>query len=521
MTLLITKSQYKAESAHHIKNNFTFFIDEVIKTFKGDLMKTKEKYETLDPENWEEMKTLAHHMVDDAISYIEKVQERPVWQQIPEEAAAFFKSPAPHDPQGAEAVYREFTETVLPYPMGNIHPRFWGWYMGNGTVLGALADFLASIMNSNLAGGNHSAALVEEQVISWMKEILDMPEDASGLLVSGASMANLVGLAVARNSKAGFNVRETGLYNSSKQLRVYASTEVHSSNQKAVELLGIGSSNLRFIPVNEDYTINISELESAIAEDRKNGFHPICIIANAGTINTGAIDDLNALADICQRENIWFHVDGAIGAVAVIADIVKPQLAGIERCDSVAMDLHKWMHVPFEAGCILIRNSEDHRKTFSLTPEYLAHETRGLPAGNIWPSDLGIQLSREFRALKVWMTIKEHGLDRFGRMMERNIEQAHYFGKLIEKNADMELMAPIGLDIVCFRYNPGGKDDKRLNSLNKEILLQLHEQGIAVPSYTTLNGKYCLRIAIANHRSRKEDFDLLAKEVIRIGRELL
>lgn len=480
--------------------------------------------ETLDPTDWESMRALAHRMVDDALDYVATVRERPVWQPIPPEVAERLRQPAPHDPQGAEAAYADFVRDVLPYPLGNIHPRFWGWYMGNGTVLGALADFWAAIMNSNLGGGNHVAVLVEQQVINWMKDALHFPADASGLLVSGGSMANLVALAVARNARAGYDVRTEGIAPAQPPLVVYASSEVHSCNQKAVELLGLGSHGLRKLPVLADFRIDLRALEAAIAADRAAGKRPICVIGSAGTVNTGAVDDLNALADLCAREGLWFHVDGAIGAIAMLAPGVRDLLAGLERADSVALDLHKWLHVPFEAGCVLVRDRAAHRSTFALTPEYLEPAVRGLAGMNFWYSDYGLQLSREFRALKVWMSIKEHGLDRFGRMMDRNVAQARFLAQLVEGEARLELLAPVVLDIVCFRYRfdaaDAGADAAVCNAANKELLLRLQERGIAAPSSTVLRGQYCIRVAIANHRSTDEDFVALVSAVLAIGEEL-
>ena len=476
--------------------------------------------ETLDPTDWEAMRSLAHRMVDDAIDYVATVRERPVWQPTPAEVAEWLQQPAPHEPQGAEAAYADFVQNILPYPMGNIHPRFWAWYMGNGTVLGALADFWAAIMNPNMGGGNHAAILVEQQVIRWLQDVLHFPADAGGLLVSGGSMANLVGLAVARNVTAGYDVRADGVSAAQSPLVVYASSEVHSCNQKAVELLGLGSKALHKIPVMDDFRIDLRLLEQAIVDDRATGKLPICVIGSAGTVNTGAVDDLNALADLCLRDKMWFHVDGAIGAVAMLAESVCGLLAGIERADSVALDLHKWMHIPFEAGCVIVRDRAAHRSSFALTPEYLEPEVRGLAGTNFWYSDYGVQLSRQFRALKVWMSIKEHGLDRFGRMIDRNVAQAHYLKRLVEAEPRLEIMAPVELDIVCFRYCFASAPAGAQNALNKEIVLRLQEQGIAAPSLTTLRGQTCIRVAIASHRSTDDDFVLLVNHVLSIGDEL-
>jgi len=481
------------------------------------------KYETLDPENWDEMRDLAHRMVDDALDYIQSAGERPVWKPVPADVAERLKAPAPAEPSSPAEVYAEFQANILPYNLHTNHPRFWAWYMGSGTVMGAMADFLAAVLNPNVGGINHVAPRVEAQVIGWINEMMGYPQSASGILTSGASMANFTALTVARNTNCGYDVRREGVLAAPGPFTVYASTEIHSCNQKAVETLGLGSDGLRKVPVMDDYSIDMEALARQVTKDREAGMVPFCVIATAGTINTGAIDDMNAIADFCEQEGLWFHVDGAIGAVAVLADNVRDQLAGMERADSIALDLHKWMHIPFEAGCVVIRNAPAHRDSFALVPEYLQREDDGggMASGHYWPSDYGLQLTRQFRALKVWMSIKEHGLERFGRMIARNVEQAHYLGALVEATPELELTGPIGLDIVCFRYNPGGLDTEALNTLNRKLLVKLQEGGVAAPSYTTLKGNYCLRVAISNHRSRFEDFDLMVDEVIRIGKDLI
>jgi glutamate/tyrosine decarboxylase-like PLP-dependent enzyme len=478
------------------------------------------KEESLDPEDWHLMRALGQRMVDDMLTYLENVRNRHVWRPIPMEVKEYFNQPLPMEAQGPERTYRDFLEYVLPHPMGNIHPRFWGWVIGTGTPLGMLADMLAAGMNPNVGGADHIANYVESQVLDWCKEMLAYPTEASGLLVSGGSMANLVGLTVARNTKAEFDLRQQGIYASSRKMTLYGSKETHSSVQKAVELLGLGSNAFRQISVNKDFQIDLPELETAIARDRETDCQPFCVIGNAGTVNTGAIDDLEALAKICVRENLWFHVDGAFGALAGLSPELRPLVGGMEKADSLAFDLHKWMYMPYEVGCALVRQEEAHRKAFALTPDYLTHSDRGLAGGKIWFSDYGVQLSRGFRALKVWMSIKEHGVQKYGKVIKQNVDQAQYLAKLVEDSADLQLLAPVPLNIVCFRFIADQHDNETLNELNKELLIQLHESGVAAPSYTLINGRYALRVAITNHRSRREDFEVLVDEVLRLGNKL-
>ena len=475
--------------------------------------------ETLDPPDWADMGTLSHRILDDAIAYLKDVRERPVWREMPDKVRSFFSAPLPREPAPVADVYDDVARNVMPYPMGNIHPRFWSWYMGSSNFTGALGDFLAAIQGSNLGGGNHAAGLMDSQVVNWLKEMVGFPAAASGTLVSGGSMANIIGLTVARNVKAGVDVRERGVSAIPKPLRYYASDQVHSCHRKGMEALGLGNRALRRIPTDADLRIDIAALKAAIAEDRDAGFKPACVIGTAGTVNTGAIDDLQALAEVAAGEDLWFHVDGCIGALIAIAPENRSLVAGIEQADSIALDPHKLLHAPFEAGCALVRDASQHRNTFAVTPEYLESAPRGLASGE-WLFDYGLQTSRGFRALKIWMALREHGVEKFGRLIDQSIAQARYLTGLIEADPALELMAPTTVNIVSFRHRLNGTPEESLKAFNTEIMLRLQEEGIAALSDTTVHGRHCLRVAIANHRTRREDLDLLVREMLRLGREI-
>ncbi|ESX16603.1 MULTISPECIES: aspartate aminotransferase family protein [unclassified Mesorhizobium] len=475
--------------------------------------------ETLDPSDWADVQSLSHRIVDDAVAYLRDVRQRPVWQEMPGDVRDFFTASLPQSPTPLADIYGDVVDKVMPYPMGNIHPRFWSWYMGSSNFTGALGDFLAAIQGSNLGGGNHAAALMDGQVVDWCKQITGMPASASGTLVSGGSMANIIGLTVARNTKAGIDVREHGVGAIEKPLRFYGSDQVHSCHRKGMEALGLGNKALRRIASDAGLRIDIEALRAAISEDRAAGFKPACIIGNAGTVNTGAIDDLQALAKLAHEEDLWFHVDGCIGALIAIAPENARRVAGIEWADSIALDPHKWLHAPFEAGCALVRDASAHRKTFAVTPEYLESTPRGLASGQ-WLHDYGLQTSRGFKALKVWMALREHGVEKFGRLIDQNIAQGQYLSGLIAAEPALELTAPTSINIVCFRYRADGLDGERAKALNTEIMLRLQEEGIAAISDTTVQGQHCLRVAINNHRTRREDLDLLVAETVRLGNEI-
>jgi glutamate/tyrosine decarboxylase-like PLP-dependent enzyme len=403
--------------------------------------------------------------------------------------------------------------------MGNIHPRFWAWYMGAGCLTGALADFLAAIDGSNLGGGDTGANQVDHQVTDWLRQMMGFPEGASGTLVNGGSMANIVGLTAARNAMADVDLHRQSVADIGAPLRFYASDQVHSCHMKAMNLLGVGDTALARIATDDAFRMDLDALRAAIRTDRRQGVRPACVIATAGTTNTGSIDPLPEIADLCRNQGIWLHVDGCIGAMFSIAPSNRHLVAGIERADSLALDLHKGLHAPFDVGCALLRDRKLHRATFAENAEYLQVATRGLAAAEFL-HDYGLETTRGFRALKVWMMLRHHGVETFGRILDRNIAQALHLTALIDAAPELELMAPTATSVVCFRHAPGVMGEADLRAHNTEIMLRIQESGIAVITDTTIRGRHCLRGAICNHRTKNEDIDLLVREVLRIGAEI-
>ena len=476
---------------------------------------------TLDPVNWDQMRQLGHQMIDDLFDYWESIRDQKIWKPIPTEVKEFLDQPLPEKGQDPDQIYQEFKQNIFPYNKGNVHPRFFAWIQGTGTPMGVLADLLASGMNPNSAIGEHSAMYVDRQVVNWCKELMNFPKEASGILVSGGSMANITALTVARNSFREEKIRSKGLKAASAQLVLYCSVETHSCIQKAAEIIGLGTDAVRKIGVNDRYEMLVDELETQIQKDIEDGLLPFALVGTSGTVNTGAIDPLEDLLAISRKYGLWFHVDGAYGALAKLDPKYFARLRAIEEADSLAFDLHKWLYVPYEVGCALIRDAKKHRESFAVTPNYLLQESRGLSGGLDSVNNYGFELSRGFKALKIWMSLKEHGREKYAQMIAQNSAQAEYLGTLVEKSPELELTAPVSMSITCFRMIHPGLTEDQLRDLNREILLRLQEEGIASPSSTILNGKYTLRVANVNQRTRMEDMDLLVREVIRIGREVL
>ncbi len=470
---------------------------------------------TLDPSDWDSLRTQSHRMLDDMLDYVSQIRQRPVWQPTPEEVEQFFTSSLPVAPQSLQATHASFMQNVVPYAIGNSHPGFMGWVHGGGSVVGMLAEMLAAGLNSNLGGRDRIPIQVEQQVVRWMQQLFGFPESASGLFVTGSSLANLIGLLVARTSNIGTEIRALGLQQVREQLVAYTSCDAHSCLERAMEIAGMGRNQLRMIAVNERHQMNLLILQETIVADRAAGRTPFCVIGTAGTVNVGAIDDLRGIAEIASRERLWFHVDGACGALGMMSTKIATKLQGIQQADSIALDFHKWGQVQYDAGFVLVRDSQLHQDTFSSPADYLRRETRGMAAGSPLPCDFGPDLSRSFKALKVWFTMQVYGIDRLARMMEQTCELAEYLANCIERSSELELLAPVTLNIVCFRYRCEDAD-----RVNANIVVSIQESGIAAPSSTIVDGQFAIRAAIFNHRTSQLEIDNLLGASLRFGRSI-
>ncbi len=477
------------------------------------------KEETLDPVDWLEFRQFAHNVLDDAISYASGIRRLPVWRGVPDSVKAELREPPPEDPKGVSHAYDDFRRLVLPYTYANIHPRAWGWVIGAGMASGIIHEMLTAALNANVFGTEQSPVYVEEQVLSWFKHKLGYPSQATGLLVSGASMANLMGLAIARTAATDGACVHQGLQAWPRPFTVYCSREAHYSIAKAVAVLGLGSDALRRLPVDEKFRLSIPDLVSCLSADRQNGRTPLCVVGAAGTTNTGAIDDLQGLAKICNHNRVWLHVDGAFGALLKLSPSLAPLVSGLEKADSVAFDLHKWMHAAHGTGCILTRHPQWHHATFSSAASYISAQSRGIGSANMTLLDYSIEGSRPFRALGVWLAIKEHGFKKYARLIEQNVAQARMLADLITEQPRLRLLAA-NLNIVCFQFVWPGLTEPEISDLNRELLYRLHETGMAAPSYTDLNGSFAIRVSITNHRTTSEDVALFVRETVRIGSEL-
>ncbi len=465
---------------------------------------------SLDPEDWPKVRALAHRMLDGILDHVAGVANGPVWTRMPDELRKDLDAPLPKDASSLESVYETFVRRVLPFAAGNLHPRFFGWVHGGGNVAGMLGEMLAAGLDANLGGRDHAPVLIERQVVRWAREIFRFPETATGILVTGSSIANFMAVVVAKTARLGVETRKTGL--SGHRLVAYTSSAAHGCVVRAMELSGLGSDALRILPVDASHRLPVEELAAAIARDRAAGFEPFLLVASAGTVDTGAIDDLEALADLAAREKLWLHVDGALGSLGVLSARIAPRLAGLERADSIALDFHKWLQVPYDAGFLLVRDGEAHRAAFAQRPAYLARAKRGLAAGEPWFTDFGPDLSRGFRALKVWFTIATYGAEQLGAAIERTCALAARLGERVAPEPELELLAPVYLNVVCFRVRHPDAD-----RVNDDIVIDLQESGFAVTSTTRIDGKLAIRAAVVNHRTTERDIDALVDEVLRLS----
>jgi aromatic-L-amino-acid decarboxylase len=432
----------------------------------------------------------------------------------------------PDDPMEDEALFAYLHDVIFERSELSGHPRFMAYVSGAGTVPGAAADLLAAGLNANVGGWQLSPAAteIELHLTRWFAtELFGLPPGAGGLVLSGGAMANFVGLKTARDHRAGWNVRAEGL-SGHPSLAMYMSTETHVVSSRGADMLGIGTEGVRLIPVDDDYRIQVDALRAAIAEDRARGRVPFAVVASAGTVATGAVDPLLKIADLCEEEGLWMHVDAAYGGPALLAGDLRPSFAGIERADSIAFDPHKWLYTPLAGGCLLVRRMAALAESFDADATYIVQDKEvtqhGLDLGRHGP-----QFSRSFWALKIWVSLLAHGRQAYGRRISHDAALARYMGAMAEERAEFELAAPVGLSICCFRYVPpdlpmADGRDAYLDELNHRLMTEIQLDGRVFISNAVLDRRFVLRACIVNFRTEADDVDAVLDVAAELGASL-
>ncbi|HEX5490655.1 MAG TPA: pyridoxal-dependent decarboxylase [Candidatus Udaeobacter sp.] len=449
------------------------------------------------------------------IEYLGGLRDRPVYRQTSSrEIRGGLDSKLPIKGTDFDSLLKIFRDSIVPFSRQNAHPRMFGYVQSPGTAIGAFADLLASTLNANLTIWRSAPAPVElERVtIDWIRQILGFPAEALGLFVSGGSMANLAALAAARQTKP----------DSLGRLRVYASTATHFSIAKAAALLGIGRENVRHIAVDDRFKMRVDDLVAAIKADLEAGCTPFCVVGNAGTVDTGAVDPLGDIRDVANRFQLWMHVDGSYGAFAILAPSVRKLFAGMEQADSIALDPHKWLYLPVNVGCVIYRDPQFAHAAFAHEAEYTRmFGEQADEAFVCW--DYGPELSRRFRALKVWMLLKGVGLDGLGEAIERNLACARHFEAMVQASDDFEMAAPVELSIFCFRHVPAHLRDespKVIDAFNERLLVALQRDGSSYLSNTTLGERFALRGCVLNYRTTLRDMEILLDDLRRVAKSI-
>ena len=462
----------------------------------------------------------AHELVDGVADHLAALPSKPVWQPMPGTLRnQLLSMPLPEDPAALEELAGTTMRDVLAHPMGNGHPAFFGWVNPPPSLAGVMTSLAAAAMNPSVVSGDHADVHLERSVVRWLAELVGFPHEAgAGLLASGGSAATIVCLAGARQRAlvgAGHDVRRDGLVGAPQPV-AYVPAEAHSCIRRAWELLGLGSGSIREVPI-ESGRLDESALRASVTADRESGALPALLVGSAGTVNTGAIDPLDALAELAATENLWFHVDGAYGAFGVLDPAITERYQGMERADSLVLDPHKWLGVPVDAGCALVRNGEDLRDAFSLIPPYLRQDTDA-EIGTF--AEYGPEQTRPFRALKTWATIAALGRVGIVAQVTRANALARELAAMVEREPELELAAEPETSIVAFRARPAGCSPDRVEEVNRALPEAIQARGRAFVTGTVFDGHETLRACILHPETTDEHLGILIEEVLTTGGEL-